>query len=250
MRKNVLFNTNSFFLRTDKSVKKTQKRKKKRLKTLSDVKKTYKPSCLVSSVKKHSQRNSYNNYIQVYSSHKKPRASQKQPLKEIGEHFKVINPNLDDDFLEEFLHVEFFGFQPKESQISNLKIDFGSESREFIELQNQSIHVSKIFQSNVSRSITNSQWPLKSLVFDENTNCNKENCMSEEDKLFNMIKQFERSLKVSGINLEKKKLIHTNIKEIKSALGGEKVEDDTISFGKCLKRNRKKSRKGTKLMYN
>ena len=245
MQKGVLLDSNSFFMRTGKSDKKAPRRKSKRLKTLSDVKKKYNPRCLLFSGQKAAQRNSHNSRP-FYHSQKKKRKSRAIITKtNKQDYFKTLPFSFYDPLDEEttnLLHIEFFGSPPKKSETelsgSNLKFDLGSESREFVELQNQSIHISRIFKSGLSKSFTNSQLPLKSGIFEEGGN--KENCQGDKANLLEMIMHFDIVLRGADIEQKIKSRLGLSVMEMKRTLGGEGGELENSSFGECLRRKKPK----------
>ena len=244
MQKGVLLDSNSFFMRTGKSDRNTSKRKSKRLKTLSDVKKKYNPRCLLFSGQKKAQRNSHNSRPLYYSQKKKRKSKAIVTKTNKQDYFRTLPFPLCDPLDQEttdLLHIDFFGSLPKISENelsgSNLKIDFGSESREFVELQNQSIHISRIFKSGLSKSFTNSHLPLKSGVFEEGGN--KENWGGDRKKLLEMIIHFDIVLRGADIEQKIKSRLGLSVMEMKRTLGTE-GELENSSFGECLKRKKPK----------
>ena len=213
----------------------------KRLKTFSEIKKCLKPS--------KSQCSTKNIKITVEPKRsvalRKSRNSRMESVKAIKtpkKFFRCFSKDINPFLLEVTMYEEFFNKPYKNSveseSESNRQI---SESYEFVEMNNQSIHVSKVFRSQISNSFKTSSnkedlniMPKKFIQMGEE----KENSKNEEQRILNMVLRLKKSVQFSNIDNYKKKLLTNLIKDFEGILDdGESFKtkhQSQQSFGKHL----------------
>ena len=158
-------------------------------------------------------------------------------------YFCPMASNTKPETLETRLFDEFFGLSCKKSesdnsQVNNLAI---TESYEFVEMNNNSIHVSRVFRSQLTNSFKTAsnredvKNPPRRPV---DSGCDKENCRNDEQQIATMLRALKKNIQMSGMDACRKQSMVKGIAEMEETLrADERFKGKHLSqesFGKYL----------------
>lgn len=158
------------------------------------------------------------------------------------EYFSVLPQHIRVDVLEQQLYGQLFCMSPVKSVNSKSEVNLAiTESYEFVEMNNNSIHVSRVFRSQLTNSFktaSNREDMKNSKKFQAEAQNNKENYRNDEQKIASMLHTLKKNVQFSGIDTCKKHSIVKGIVEMEDILKAEEQFKGKYlsqeSFGKYL----------------
>lgn len=151
------------------------------------------------------------------------RANARDPI----EYFRTVPDGMAGPDLEALLFDELFEMPVVRSVVSSCDLNAViSESCEFIEMNNSSIHPSRIFRSGLSNScVTGSKKEAMAVSRDcgREPFDNKENENSDEKAISTLITQLRKRVQFSGLTSCKKQSMLKTIAELDAQLGFDRV---------------------------
>lgn len=158
------------------------------------------------------------------------------------EYFCCFTKNIPKDVLETHLYEELFGLPCIKSMTSKSEANLAiTESYEFVEMNNNSIHVSRVFISQLTNSFktTSNRDNIKQQQKGHiKPRDDKENFRNDEQRIASMLQVLKKNVQFSSLDTSKKQLMIKGIADLGEILNS----DDQVkvkylsqeSFGKYL----------------
>lgn len=208
-------------------------KRQSRLKTCSASRHSYKPSVVLADFLPKSRKQSSIKPKVLRGTNDEERKTFKKVCNNPINYFRTLRPERDFNGLDDYLCIEFFGSPVKNSALMASKMN-DNESIEIVHLKNSSIHLSKVFSSDVLDATP--QKPKKkagNLLYGEN-NSNMNNTASD---IHSIIMQLDKAIHTTELDPATRDKLIDSIKTMKSTLQ-QKREPLNRSFSKYLSNKR------------
>ena len=153
-------------------------------------------------------------------------------------YFQVVPSDTNKEEFESLLFNELFDMPCVKSVVSSCDLNgMISESCEFIEMNNSSIHPSRIFRSQLSNSCAasiNKDMGLISRSKGIDKFDNKENMKNDDTVIQNMLTHLKHRIQFSGFNSSKKQAMLKLVIDLNTVLNSEAESKSYVYFGKPL----------------
>lgn len=157
------------------------------------------------------------------------RKTRKKTLGHPASYFRTIPSDTSIEHLEEFLFMELFGTEPRDSVQMPSRVEM-EESMEVVQLKNGSIHFSKVFSSNVFENS-----PQKPTTLPQESYCheNDPGKVNNKRNIYALIEQLDSAIATTELDsLTRYKLLES-LMVMRKALQGQR-EPLSRSFTKYL----------------
>ena len=229
-------------LNTTTTKKPRQSQARKRLKTFADIK-----NCIDSPAHQSLFKSNRVTIIdrKMAKDHKKSCYHNPRDFKEEKDpvnYFQCYSKEIPSDVLETYLYDELFSLPCIKSVTSQSEPNIViSESYEFVEMNNNSIHVSRVFRSQMTNSFKtsiNREDMINSKIKPVETQDNKENFRSDEHRILTLIKALKKNVQFSGLDTSKKHIMFKGLTGLEEILNSDEPFKGKYlsqeSFGKYL----------------
>lgn len=220
--------------------KKYQSLARKRFKTFADIKHCIDSPSAFQSVKNHRmitiQKDS--KFRSIYNQENRYSVEMQDPL----DYFHCFDVNTTPDELEIELHDSFFGMPCTKSVTSHSDANIAiTESYEFVEMNNNSIHISRVFRSQLTSSFkttSNRDDMINTKKRQMEVEINKENIRCDAQRILTMLQALKKSVQLSSLDTSKKQVMMKGIVDLTGILNSEEPLRGKYlsqeSFGKYL----------------
>jgi hypothetical protein len=147
--------------------------------------------------------------------------------------FSLEDLTINHQLVNEFFHKEFF---TSNASLPRKLFDEISESFEMVELNNQSIHLSKLFNYANVNSPENSQIKLNCSPRNEdvNTRAGSRDKSRSEGLLPQKIRKLREAIRMSGLAIESKNSCYFHLEKINQIIAQDKSLNNDLSFSRHL----------------
>lgn len=225
MQTPTLNNTTAVFLKAG--------RRAKRLSTCSASRHSYKPSSLLIDVQAKGKRKSDFKFKTIYEKTDEERRTRKKVYCNPVSYFRTLLPDMSVNGLEDVLYKELFGVPPKSSILLNSKLEI-DESMEIVHLKNSSIHMSKIFNSNLLDATPHKiKQSTEKLLYKEN----ESRVNSGTSTILSLIEQLDKTINTTDLDNVTRYRLQESVDSMRKTLQGQRVQISR-SFSKYLSNKR------------
>jgi len=159
-----------------------------------------------------------------------------------AEYFATVRASAKIEELEVQLYDQLFGMPVAQSVASQSEANLAiTESYEFVEMNNKSVHVSRVFRSQLSNSFKTPSYrdePAKLKKRKPELQHDKENYRNDEQRISSMLLALKKNVQFSGVDAIKKHMLVRGVAQIEDILQSDDTQKGKYasqqSFGKYL----------------